>query len=253
MNDSKTILLVSLIASQIIGDFLFQPDAMAKKKAKLSILLLHSLILALISYILCGVWNNWDIPLFIFITHLIIDSLKQSFDKNNMLAFFADQVFHFLVIFFISFIISPSLSPNQFYWWSLWGDNELGILIILAGFVVTTKVCELLIGFFLTPFNGQIKKENRGFKDGGRIIGILERAIIFLLIFINQTTGIGFLITAKTIFRFGEIRIAKNRREVEYILIGTFLSFSLGIFITVMTMIISQHFFKNFTFKLLYP
>ena len=253
MNDSKTILLVSLIASQIIGDFLFQPDAIAKNKAKLSILLLHSLILALISYIISGVWNNWNIPLLVFITHLILDSIKQSIGKNNLLVFFSDQGLHYFVIFIISFIISPSLIPNQFYWWRLWGDNELGILIILSGFVVATKVCELLIGLFLTPFNKQIKKENKGFKDGGRIIGILERAIIFLLIFINQTTGIGFLITAKTIFRFGEIRIAKNRREVEYILIGTFLSFSMGIFTTIITMLLSQHFFKNFTFKLLYP
>jgi len=43
------------------------------------------------------------------------------------------------------------------------------------------------------------------------------------------------LIAAKSIFRFGEIKEPKYRREAEYIIIGTLMSFSYGILISYAT------------------
>lgn len=64
------------------------------------------------------------------------------------------------------------------------------------------------------------------------MIGNLERALIFLLIFIGYPAGIGFLVAAKSILRFEE---AKKQKLAEYVLIGTLLSFSMAIAITVIT------------------
>ncbi len=78
--------------------------------------------------------------------------------------------------------------------------------------------------------NNQLKID--GLKGGGARIGSLERAMIFLLIFINQPAGIGFLVAAKSILRFEE---AKNKKLAEYVLIGTLMSFSLAIAIASMS------------------
>jgi len=57
------------------------------------------------------------------------------------------------------------------------------------------------------------------------VIGQWERALIFLFVLVGQLGGIGFLIAAKSIFRFGELKDPTNRREAEYITIGTLMSF----------------------------
>jgi hypothetical protein len=65
----------------------------------------------------------------------------------------------------------------------------------------------------------------RGLSNGGRVIGQWERALIFLFVAVNQPGAIGFLIAAKSIFRFGELKDRENRMEAEYITIGTLMSF----------------------------
>lgn len=62
--------------------------------------------------------------------------------------------------------------------------------------------------------------------NAGRIIGILERIIIFFAVFFNQIAVIGFLMAAKGFTRFKEL---DQRDFAEYILIGTLLSTLVGI------------------------
>lgn len=64
--------------------------------------------------------------------------------------------------------------------------------------------------------------------NAGRIIGILERIIIYFAILYNELTVIGFLMAAKGFTRFKEM---DNRNFAEYILIGTLLSTLVGIFV----------------------
>jgi hypothetical protein len=64
-------------------------------------------------------------------------------------------------------------------------------------------------------------------------IGWLERFLAMLLILIGQPTGIGFLIAAKSILRFGEIKESRHRKVAEYIIIGTFLSFGWALLMSV--------------------
>lgn len=74
-----------------------------------------------------------------------------------------------------------------------------------------------------------------GFENGGKVIGYLERLLIFVFIAMGQYAGIGFLVAAKSIFRFGEFKDSENRMEAEYIIIGTFLSFLYAIVISMFT------------------
>jgi hypothetical protein len=68
-------------------------------------------------------------------------------------------------------------------------------------------------------------------KNAGLYIGIIER--IFIVVFINMNfyEGIGYLLAAKSIFRFGDLTNSKDKKLTEYILLGTLLSFILAIVI----------------------
>jgi hypothetical protein len=60
-------------------------------------------------------------------------------------------------------------------------------------------------------------------------LGILERLFIFFFILLKYWEGIGFLLAAKSVFRFGDLSKSEDRSLTEYILIGTLLSFGMAI------------------------
>jgi len=105
-------------------------------------------------------------------------------------------------------------------------------LVWIAGFVAVV----LGSGFPVAKVAKRLVEENaftvNGLKRGGKLIGQLERTLIFMLMVIGQPAGIGFLVAAKSILRFGE---AKKQQLAEYVLIGTLLSFSLAIALSFMT------------------
>ena len=68
-------------------------------------------------------------------------------------------------------------------------------------------------------------------KNAGKYIGILERLFVFGFIILNQWSAIGLLIAAKSVFRFGDLSRAKDRKLTEYMLIGSLLSFGIAIII----------------------
>ena len=68
--------------------------------------------------------------------------------------------------------------------------------------------------------------------DGGKWIGLLERALIFVLIMAAEFQAIGFLIAAKSILRF---QYAKERSHSETVIIGTLASFGWAIVISLAT------------------
>ena len=84
--------------------------------------------------------------------------------------------------------------------------------VVAGGFV---------IGQFMAPWAAVITLD--GLPNGGRAIGQLERGLIFLMILGGLPEGIGFLIAAKSVLRFGTVR--EEARLSEYVIIGTLASF----------------------------
>ena len=80
---------------------------------------------------------------------------------------------------------------------------------------------------------------NPGLDSAGKWIGIVERILILLFIIMNQFGAVGFLIAAKSVFRFGSISNPDDQMRAEYILIGTLISFALaiatGVLVTLVT------------------
>lgn len=244
MNEIAKPLLICLVAAHFVGDFILQSDKDASNKLKPLTLLKHSFIVALLSYVFCGVWIEWRIPLAILTMHGVIDFVKARLKKQGVYSFLLDQATHIVAISMVAMLIAPAgatiTDGFSLFWVDLFGIGFLKLLIVLSGAIVGVKAGGILIGLAVQPFLDQLekneeKRSSRGFENGGKVIGQLERSLIFLFILMGQPAGIGFLIAAKSVFRFGEIKDHHHRMEAEYIIIGTLMSFGYGMLVAYAT------------------
>ncbi|MNE74166.1 hypothetical protein D3C80_1702230 [compost metagenome] len=81
----------------------------------------------------------------------------------------------------------------------------------------------------------------QGIENGGRYIGWLERGLTFVFFMIGHPEGVGFLLAAKSVLRFGDIATAKEREHTEYVIIGTMLSFGWALVVAIGTRAAVQH------------
>jgi len=102
------------------------------------------------------------------------------------------------------------------------------IFCIIASYIVALFPAGWGINVFLSRYESDIEKE-KGLKNAGTYIGWLERFLIVTFVWAGEISAIGFIIAAKSVFRFGEIKDRENRKLAEYILIGTLASFSLAL------------------------
>jgi hypothetical protein len=101
-------------------------------------------------------------------------------------------------------------------------------LLIFLAYLLVTRPASMLIGFLLTPW---LPTTDTGvsLKNAGARIWYLERALLVTFVLLNQWAAIGFLLTAKGILRFNDIRSDAHRPSSEYVLLGTLSSFAIGI------------------------
>ncbi|MEZ5059668.1 MAG: hypothetical protein R2879_21765 [Saprospiraceae bacterium] len=66
--------------------------------------------------------------------------------------------------------------------------------------------------------------------EAGIWIGRLERVLVLTFVLLDQFEAIGFLIAAKSILRFSDKSSNEPRKQTEYVLIGTLISFSIALF-----------------------
>lgn len=96
--------------------------------------------------------------------------------------------------------------------------------IIFSGFLIAVFEGNYLIVHVLKRYTSflsdstDIIDKNKGM---GKLIGCLERGIIYGLIISGNISAIGFVLTAKAIARFKEL---ENKAFAEYFLVGTMLS-----------------------------
>ncbi len=94
--------------------------------------------------------------------------------------------------------------------------------LVVTGFVTASLAGGPAIALLMKPYAEDAVPE--GLAHGGRLIGLLERALIVLLVISGNHTGIGFLIAAKSILRFDVA--SESRAAGEYVIIGTLASFA---------------------------
>ncbi|MCB1367370.1 MAG: DUF3307 domain-containing protein [Rhizobiaceae bacterium] len=230
---------IALLFAHLLADFVFQTRWMVERKSGFWMLLLHIAIVVLLTALALG---NWHIGLLVLVgfSHLIVDLIKSRWLGDDWRMFSLDQTVHavFLVVaalvwpmaFAVGFWAAPPAAIVRVVPLAFFG-NLTGYMLILSGIILVVRTGDFLIGKLMAPLAAQLPEEsgNSGLQNGGRIIGILERALIFLLMLLGEMSGIGFLIAAKSVLRFGSTR--DDRAMTEYVIIGTLYSFGWAILV----------------------
>lgn len=223
------ILLIKLLLAHLLGDFIWQPTSWVAdkeiKKHKSAYLYFHILLHGVLAVLL--VWEISFIPyaLLIAVTHGIIDLIKLNFQKPNTKRswFVADQIAHILILIGVVLLYE---NKSILYFWQ---DN--GFWILLTGILFVTKPSSIIIKTIISiwsPENENTHADN-SLANAGNYIGILERLFVLCFILTGHFEAIGFLLAAKSIFRFGDLKEAKDRKLTEYVLIGTLISFGIAV------------------------
>lgn len=224
------IILLKLFLAHLIGDFLLQPASWirAKEEKKLAAwqLYFHAFIHGALSFLL--VWRADFViaALLIVAIHFIIDVFKVSIqrDKTKRVLFFIDQLLHFISLYAI-WLVYEHISFSM----AFLKDEKTILLITLLLFL--TKPVSFAIRIFISKWTPDTDSGDdlTSLQSAGKYIGILERLLVFVFMIMNEWQAVGFLLAAKSIFRFGNLQEARDRKLTEYILIGTLLSFGIAV------------------------
>ncbi|MDP3106277.1 MAG: DUF3307 domain-containing protein [Candidatus Methanoperedens sp.] len=226
-------LLVRLVIAHLLTDFVFQSDKWVQLRRKdgwySKHLYLHGAIAGVLAYLFSGLWGVLWLPAAVAATHILIDGIKARY-QNDLKSFFADQFGHFAVLLVIwILVIAPDTEDiaalGQFF---LPGTK---FWVIAAAYLIIIWPSGVLINRITEKWRKDISEKEGAEKDkslekAGTWVGWLERFLILTFILLQQYAAIGFLVAAKSIFRFSE-----SRKVGEYVLIGTLLSFVIAVIV----------------------
>ncbi|KAA3613876.1 MAG: hypothetical protein DWQ05_16505 [Calditrichaeota bacterium] len=124
-------------------------------------------------------------------------------------------------------------------------ENWLAFNIMMTGFLLAVTEVNVLLRTIFNWLDFAPKKEaeqanwiiDKKAYNAGRIIGMLERALVFIFVLHGQFGAIGFILVAKGITRFKEL---EKRSFAEYVLIGTLMSALMALVLALITKTILQ-------------
>lgn len=228
------ILFVKLLIAHLVGDFVLQPTSWVVSKEtkglKSVVLYGHSFLHGLLSWLIVWELEFWSWALLITAIHFSIDLLKIALQKESTkrVFFFVDQSLHILSIY----LICLCYSDFQYACIPVFDEK---MLWFVAAVIFLAEPIAIAIRVFISkwsPHTGDAESES--LESAGKYIGMIERLFVFLFVVLNHWEAIGFLLAAKSIFRFGDLKEAKDRKLTEYMLIGTLVSFGAAILVGLM-------------------
>ena len=222
------IIFVKLLLAHLLGDFLLQPTSWVldkeSKKHKSIYLYIHTFLHGILAWVLVGEIQFGWFALVLGLSHGFIDFLKLYFQKIETKRnwFIVDQILHFIVILMVTTFYKNLELDFKIYNNSFW--------ILITGVVFLTKPTSVIIKNIISIWTPENKTDtDNSLQNAGNYIGILERLFVLCFILTSHFEAIGFLLAAKSIFRFGDLKEAKDRKLTEYVLIGTLLSFGIAL------------------------
>lgn len=225
------ILVLKLIFAHIVADFFLQTDRMAKAKsedgtARWIALVIHSLTHGLAAYAVVGDWDGWVTPIAIATSHFVIDTAKSLIGRSSAAVFVADQVAHLAVI--AALCVAETEGGVGAMMSSVAERLPDNIWSLAIAYALMLKPTSILMSLVLGRWGKSIMAE-ASLPEAGKWIGYLERTMIVTFIITDNITGVGFLLAAKSVFRFGDLNKAQDIKTTEYVMIGTMASFAIAI------------------------
>lgn len=233
--EQQGLLLLALLTGHVLGDFYLQGQAWVKdrnsKHERSPFLYIHALLHAIITLVICLLFPiSWPVALAVtcavLFSHFGFD-LAKSFLPPKQSWFVLDQLLHVcvLVLLWIAITNTPLQVTliSQFL-------TQKNLVILLAYLLALTPV-SIITAQALKQWDLDLGNTDKSLASAGKAIGMLERFLIVTFVLLDQFAGIGFLMAAKSIFRFGDLRESRDHKMTEYVMMGTLLSFILALLI----------------------
>ncbi|HVS78274.1 MAG TPA: DUF3307 domain-containing protein [Steroidobacteraceae bacterium] len=232
---------LALLAAHLVADFPLQPVWLVRRKKNPAVLGLHAALVGGLAALILGGWPA-ELLLILVATHAVMDAVKVYALGDSLQSFTVDQAVHLTVIGCLTIAFPQAVA--QGWWGRLPHGAQMYYLVglcLLSGTIASLQVGAIVIRKATASFTLQVRDHIPGLENGGAYIGVLERALVMMLILMGQPAGVGFLITAKSILRFGDVKESQQRKLTEYIIIGTFMSFGWGLLFALLTQMGIRH------------
>ncbi|NOU51444.1 DUF3307 domain-containing protein [Pseudoalteromonas sp. JBTF-M23] len=230
MDDFLTVFIPFLLI-HMMADFYLQPNQWiaAKKQhtyrsaALYYHSLLHGVLLTIPALILELDWRSTIcLVTIVAISHFVIDLWKVTRANGDDFSYFViDQTLHICVLIAIAFHMTDGLTISNM----LAHKKFSAVILIGFAYLLVLKPTSIIISAVLK--NYPIPENNpcaEGIVSGGKLIGYLERMLILTFTLVGSYAAVGFVLAAKSIFRFGELNKQEGRSMTEYVLIGSLVS-----------------------------
>lgn len=245
-------LLIGLLLAHLLADFYLQPyswvESRNKKHARAPHVyahaLIHGLLASIAMYLFAKNISHTTLILgctAIAVSHYAIDIIK-SYCPKTPAFFLLDQCAHLLIIACVFVFITDQAALADDYLAYIGGQQ----IAVLLAYLAVLKPSSIVIKQLLSPWSNDVSATNeRGSNPvdaltlslearqtlalAGQRIGYLERILVLTFVLLNQFSAIGFLIAAKSIFRFGDLTKHQDRKLTEYVLLGTLTSVTITI------------------------
>ncbi|MBR9792344.1 MAG: DUF3307 domain-containing protein [Gammaproteobacteria bacterium] len=247
-------LLVLLIAGHVIADFYLQPSHWIAQRTQRHFsapcLYWHGGVHGLIAVLILALLTDLhplkvaSYALLIGGSHIVIDGLK-SYAGSSMKAFLADQLAHIVIIGLVVLLVWQPGQATVNAW--LKQLLHYKTLAIMTGYLLVLRPVSIIIRQILAPWSNAIEADKPDeesettLQAAGQGIGYLERVLVLTFILLNQFAAIGFLLAAKSVFRFGDLRHSEDKKLTEYVMLGTLTSFALTIAVGLLVSSLATH------------
>lgn len=235
-----SLLLVTLIIGHLVSDFFLQPMSWVNDRNthhfKAKKLYLHVLVHGVVSAVILALWEysyGWQqlstvllSTAAIMLSHYLIDIAK-SYSNKGVVPFLLDQIAHIAVIIALCIYITDNQSLIAYI--SALATNPK-VLWVVCGYLIILSPSAVFIRMMLERLTANFSSEG-SLPLAGQSIGMIERVLMLSFILLDQFAGLGFLLAAKSVFRFGDLSASKDKKLTEYVMLGTLLSVSVTLFV----------------------
>ena len=226
-------LFLWLVIGHVIADFYLQPMSWVNDRNtrhfKSTKVVWHSLIHGLLGFIALAAWQQhydfgisfaaFGYSLLIIFSHYLID-IGKSYSSKGVIPFVLDQLAHLLVIIFITTSLSKPIRLSEQLLSFISAPQNL---VIGLGYLLVLTPASVMIRMLLERW-AYMGNEEESLPQAGNLIGQIERVLLLTCILIDSWAAVGFILAAKSVFRFGDLTASKDRKLTEYVMLGTLVS-----------------------------